>query len=94
MGGNKFYTINEANKILRDVIGDGETVYLEERHEAKDAHSTWDKSVDLLGYGDKTSLENGLKSMWEWTRMQPSRSRFHWGEYELNKGIYEYWRNK
>jgi UDP-glucose 4-epimerase len=92
IGGTKFYTINEANQILMDVIGGGKTIYLEQRHEAKEAHPTWDKSVELLGYEDKTPLYDGLKKMWEWAQKQPSRHRFHWGNYEIEKGIYNFWK--
>ena len=92
LGGTKFYSIKEANNILRKVIDDGNTVYLEPRHEVKDAHPTWQKSVELLGYEDKTTLYDGLKQMWEWAQKQPIRDRFVWGEYEIDKGIYEYWK--
>ena len=30
--------------------------------------------------------------MWEWAQEQPKRERFHWGNYEIEKGIYEYWK--
>ncbi len=92
LGGTKFCTINEANEILRSVIGDGKEIYLEKRHEVKNAHPTWQKSVELLGYEDKTSLYDGLKIMWEWAQTQPKRDRFHWGNYEIEKGIYKFWK--
>jgi UDP-glucose 4-epimerase len=94
LGGTKFYSIKEANNILKEVLGGGNTVHLEPRHEVKDAHPTWEKSVELLGYEDKTSLYDGLKQMWEWAQKQPQRHRFHWGNYEIEKGIYNFWRNK
>ena len=31
--------------------------------------------------------------MWAWARQQPNRKRFEWPKYELEKGIYEYWKN-
>lgn len=92
LGGTKHYTINEANKILRDVINGGDTVYKEQRHEVKTAVPTWAKSVKLLGYEDKTSLYDGLKVMWEWAQKQPKRDRFMWESYELDKGIYSFWK--
>lgn len=92
LGGTKFYTIKEANKVLKQVFNGGESVYLEKRHEVEDAHPTWQKSVDLLGYKDRTSLYDGLKTMWEWVQEQPVRERFHWGTYELEKGMYNYWK--
>ena len=94
LGGTEFYSIKEANNILRKVLGGGSVVYLEPRHEVKDAHPTWEKSVELLGYEDKTSLYDGLKQMWEWAQKQPQRHRFHWGNYEIEKGIYNFWRNE
>jgi UDP-glucose 4-epimerase len=92
LGGTKFYTINEANDIIREVINGGEVIYKEPRHEVKNAHPTWEKSVRLLDYKDNTSLYDGLKIMWEWAKKQPNRDRFHWGTYELEKGIYAFWK--
>jgi len=92
LGGTKHYTINEANNILREVIKDGQTVYKEQRHEVKIAVPTWQKSVELLGYEDKTSLYDGLSQMWEWSQKQPNRERFMWDNYELDKGIYSFWK--
>ena len=95
LGGIKEYTINEACKILIDVTGTHlKPIYLEERHEAKYAWSTWDKSVELLDFEHKIDLEEGLAKMWEWAKNQPKRNRFVWPKYELDKGIYEYWKNK
>tara|TARA_R100000808_G_C2152907_1_gene162671 strand:+ start:3742 stop:4731 length:990 start_codon:yes stop_codon:yes gene_type:complete len=94
LGGTKFYTIKEANNILKEVIGGGNTIHLEPRHEVRDAHPTWEKSVKLLGFEDKTSLKDGLTQMWEWVQTQPERHRFHWGNYEIEKGIYKFWTEK
>ena len=92
LGGTRHYTINEANETLKEVIKDGQTVYKEQRHEVKNAVPTWQKSVDLLGYEDKTTLYDGLSQMWEWVKKQPSRKRFVWGNYEVEKGIYSFWK--
>lgn len=92
LGSSVFYTINQANKILRDVIGSGETVYKESRHEVKNAHPTWTKSKELLDYEDKTDLKDGLDVMWKWAQKQPKRKQFVWDKYELDKGIYSFWK--
>jgi UDP-glucose 4-epimerase len=94
LGGTNHTSINEANKILMDVIGGGERKYLEDRHEVKQAVPTYQKSVELLGYEDKTSLYDGLKQMWEWAQTQPNRERLVWDNYEVEKGIYSFWKNK
>ena len=31
--------------------------------------------------------------MWEWAKSQPIREQFIWSEYELEKGIYSFWKN-
>jgi hypothetical protein len=70
----------------------GEVVYKEQRHEVKNAHPTYQKSIDLLGFVDKTPLYDGLSQMWEWAKKQPKRERFVWSDYEINKGIYSFWK--
>ena len=92
LGSSKFYTINEANTILRQIIGGGEVVYKEQRHEVRNAHPTWQKSKKILGYSDKTGLSSGLKIMWDWAKVQPDRKRFKWKNYEIDKGLYSFWR--
>tara|TARA_R110000824_G_scaffold140543_5_gene306520 strand:+ start:688 stop:1683 length:996 start_codon:yes stop_codon:yes gene_type:complete len=94
LGGMKHYSINQANEILREVIGNGEKIHKEKRHEVKDAHPTWEKSVELLGYEDSYSLYDGLEEMWDWAQKQPQKDQKFWDTYEIEKGIYEYWKQK
>ena len=94
LGGTKEYSISDACNILINVTGQNiEPVYLEPRHESKYAWATWDKSIELLGFEHKVNLEEGAAKMWEWAKKQPNRERYVWPEYELNKGIYKYWKN-
>jgi UDP-glucose 4-epimerase len=53
---------------------------------------TYQKSIDLLGYNETTTLENGLWEMWEWAKTQPNRKQYKWENYEITKGIYSYWK--
>jgi UDP-glucose 4-epimerase len=93
LGGIKDYSINEACNVLLSVTEtDLKPIHLEKRHEAKHAWSTWDKSVDLLEFDHKVDLEEGLTKMWKWAKSQPSRERFVWENYELDKGLYKYWK--
>jgi UDP-glucose 4-epimerase len=95
LGGIKEYTINEACDTLINVTGlNIKPLYLEPRHESKYAWSTWEKSVKLLDFKHKVDLEEGLSIMWDWANKQPNRERFFWPKYELNKGIYDYWKTK
>lgn len=92
LGGIEEYSINDACNVLREVIGGGEIVYKEARHEVKCSIPTYKKSIDLLGFEHKTNLEEGLSQMWEWAKSQPMRERFVWPSYELDKGIYSFWK--
>ncbi len=93
LGGIKSISIIEANKILREIIGAGEIVFYEERYEVKHAIPTFQKSVEILNFKHLTNLKDGLKIMWEWAKSQPMRERFVWPEYELEKGIYSFWKS-
>jgi UDP-glucose 4-epimerase len=92
LGGVEEWTVNKACKVLRNVIGGGEVVYKEGRHEVKHAIPTWQKSIDILGFQHKTNFEDGLKDMWEWAQKQPKREQFVWDTYELDNGIYSFWK--
>jgi UDP-glucose 4-epimerase len=93
LGGIHEYSINEASDILSSVLGGAEKVYLEGRHEVHTAIPTFQKSIDILGFEHKTNLKEGLTKMWEWAQQQPKRERFVWGDYEIKKGIYSFWKN-
>jgi UDP-glucose 4-epimerase len=92
VGGIEEVSINDACDTLIDVIGNGHKVHLESRHEVKHSIPTYQKSIDILGYEYKTTLKEGLTNMWEWSQKQPNRDRFIWEKYELDKGIYSFWK--
>jgi UDP-glucose 4-epimerase len=94
LGGVEEWSINDANQVLREVLGGGEVKYFEGRHEVKHSIPTFQKSIDILGFEHKTSLKDGLTDMWKWAQKQPIRERFVWPSYELDKGIYSFWKNK
>lgn len=93
LGGIEEYSIKEASSILHDVIGAGSVIHLEERHEVKHSIPTWEKSIEILGFEHKTNLKEGLTEMWNWAKNQPKRDRFVWPSYELDNGIYSYWKS-
>jgi UDP-glucose 4-epimerase len=93
LGGIEEHSINEACEILREIIGDDcKVVYGEERHEVKHSIPTYQKSVDILNFQHQTSLKEGLLKMWQWAQKQPNRKRYVWDYYELEKGIYSFWK--
>lgn len=92
MGGDTKTTINEAAHTLLKIVGKHPIVYLEGRHEVKHAWVTHEKIKNVLGFESKTTLEEGLKVMWEWAKTQPNKERKEWSSYELEKGIYSFWK--
>lgn len=93
VGGIKEISLNKAAELVSKITGNKNgVVHLEPRHEVKHAWSSYQKSVDLLDYQETISLEDGLTEMWEWAKNQPLRERKYFTEYELDKGIYSYWK--
>ena len=93
LGGVEEISIKEAANTLRAVIDTkDEFRYLEARHEVKHSIPTFQKSIDLLDFKSTTTLYDGLEQMWFWAVDQPMRKRFVWDEYELDKGIYSFWK--
>lgn len=94
LGGIHECTINEACDTLIRVMGGGTKVYHEQRHEVKYAFPTYQKSIDILGYQQSHSLEQGLQKMWQWAKQQPMRPRFFWNDYEVERGLYSFWKSE
>lgn len=82
----------DAAEMLSEVVGGAKFLFLEQRHEVQNAFSTHHKSISLLQYEDKTLLKEGLVKMWEWAKTQPARPRMEWESYELEKGMYGFWK--
>lgn len=94
IGGDEHCSINEASDILIEVMGGGEKIYLEGRHEVKDAWVSHDKIKTILNFKNPTNLKSGLTKMWNWAQTQKMRERKLWPSYELDKGIYDFWKIK
>jgi UDP-glucose 4-epimerase len=94
LGGIYEVTINQAKNIFLEIINnkDYPVEYLQERHEVKNAWSTYQKSVDILKFEHKTSLNEGLYKMFEWSKKQPIREVKKWSNYELEIDLYDYWK--
>lgn len=93
LGGVREISINKAASTFKSVSGTKEIIYLEGRHEVKHSIPTFQKSIDILEFRHKTHIEEGLDQMWSWAQQQPMRQRFIWEKYELEKGIYKFWKN-
>ena len=69
-----------------------QVIHLPPRHEVRNAYSTHQKSEELLGFEHKTILREGVRKMWEWVLQQPPRERQVWLDYEIDEGMYPYWK--
>jgi UDP-glucose 4-epimerase len=94
LGGIEEVSILDSAHLLIKIMGSGSLIFLESRHEVKHSIPTYQKSIDLLDFKYKTNIEEGLISMWEWAKKQPKRPQFFWENYELEKGIYSFWKKK
>lgn len=92
LGGIEETSIIDAARLLADIVGGSEIQFLEQRHEVMYAFPTYQKSIDCLGYQQQTGLKEGLEKMWSWALTLPRRERFVWDTYEIEKGLYAYWR--
>ena len=97
MGDTPPVTIKDAAFQLKQVIEDASPIevkieYCEPRHEVKHAFPSGKLSEELLGFKYKTNLVEGLTNMWSWATKEPARNLQLWDKYELDKGIYSYWK--
>lgn len=97
MGADKEYTLNElasiVQKVAKDNGYDSTIQHVESRHEVKHAYSDHSlvKDPRNLGFHDGTNLERTVDDMFKWALTQPQREQKTM-VYEVEKGIYEYWK--
>lgn len=91
LGSDKAFRINTAANTLLRIMGDGEIEYHEARHEVKYAYSDHSKSK-RIGYEDKTTLQSGLKQMWDWAQKQEPKEIKTWKNLEISKDFINLWK--
>ena len=98
MGDTPSVTIRDAAHTLKKVVEVESPVnrlsvqYCESRHEARNAYPDGSLSKEVLGFEYLTSLMEGIQNMWRWAVTLPPHDLQTWDEYELDKGIYSYWK--
>ncbi len=92
LGGIHEIKLIDAANLLINITKKGKIKYLEPRHEVKKSYCSYEKSMNLLNFKMNTQLREGLIKMWEWAQKQPNRTRIKWEQYELDQGIYSYWK--
>ena len=94
LGGKDGITINSACNIVAAVTGWDEIIHLGPRYEVKRAIPNPSKSIELLNYKDVTSFKTGIEIMWEWVKNGKVKEWYVWDTFELDKGIYSYWKKE
>jgi len=91
LGGTRPVSILEAAQTLCGVMGGGRIEFHQQRREVREAWCTTARSEDLLGYQDRTPLDEGLRQMWQWAR-EHSHPKHYPVPIEVEQGLYPYWR--
>ena len=98
IGSDKFYTIEELAKIVLfvgrglEIESQSKIEYLEPRIEVKEAIADHSKAKNLLGFKDKTDLEDLIRQMFESAIDLKITGRTSTMDYEINKNMYSYWK--
>jgi len=95
LGADKEYTLKEiallVQKIGQEYGYNSEIEQKEARHEVKNAYCNHDKAKKMLGFNDQTDIEQTIREMFSWAKDQPTRE-IKQMPYELNKGMYSFWK--
>lgn len=95
IGADKYYSLNEAANIVKQVakkynyavsIEHGES-----RHEVKHAYCDHAKAKQYLNFEDKTDLHDLIEKMFGWAIKEPNRD-LKIMKYEIEKNMYSYWK--
>lgn len=95
IGADKPTTILELAKLVQKVAYeygyDVNIVHAEARNEVHTAFCDHTKAKTMLGFEDKTDLEELVRKMFIWAEGQPKRKVKNM-KIELDKGLYSYWK--
>lgn len=95
IGADKYFTLNQVAKTVQEIgkkYGyDVPIEHGEPRHEAKHAYCDHTKAKNMLGFVDNTNIDELIEKMFLWAMKEPNRKVKNM-EYEIQDGIYEYWK--
>jgi UDP-glucose 4-epimerase len=93
VGADRPWQLNELAERVAAAMGVAPRIrHLEARHEVLNAHSSHDKIRSVLGGGDATTLDDGLRAMAEWVRQQGARASKPFEGIEVTKNMPPSWR--
>lgn len=92
LGGRHDVSILSVAQLLGEILPGATLGYCEPRHEVHLAWCTTQKSEQLLGYQERTTLHEGLRRLWGWLQAQPIDHDLPRIEMEVTRGLYSFWR--
>jgi len=97
IGADKYWSINQVAGLVVDTAKKygikARIEHKEPRHEVKHAFCDHTKAKDLLDFEDKTNIITLIEKVFEWAKTQPDR-KVKLMDYEVEKGIYSFWKDK
>jgi UDP-glucose 4-epimerase len=93
LGGTVPMTINAMCEAVSNATSINYRSYLEGRKEVSEAWSTSEKSVDILGYKETVDIQEAISRMWIWAKAQRPREPMIFPGFEIDRGLYSYWRS-
>lgn len=95
IGSDKEYTLNEVAFLLKEISKEygfnPDIEHLEARREVKYAYCDHSKAKAEIGFNDKTDLKKTMREMFVWAMKREDREVKHM-PYEIEKGMYQYWK--
>ena len=93
VGADRPWQLNELAERVAAAMGVAPRIrHLEARHEVLNAHSSHDKIRSVLGGGETTTLDDGLRAMAGWVKQQGARASKPFEGIEVTKNMPPSWR--
>jgi len=94
LGSDMALSINDLAHVLAKITGENlQYQYLEPRHEVKNVCVSHQKAIAMFGEIKQTPLDIGLKEMFQWVKLQGSRSQKPFGNIDVIKMLPESWKS-
>lgn len=93
VGGDHAYTVKELAETVLSVAGKpAKLKFLPPRKEVLHASSDHSKAYRVFGTGKPTSLEDGLRKMWDWASKMGPQEPTRFSGIEVDKNVPEFWK--
>lgn len=94
IGADRPYSLNELGEAVSRAFGvPFRPEYLPARVEAKHTHPSHEKARALLGYHERTTLDEGLAEMAAWVKSVGARTSQSFGALEIERNLPPSWRD-